>query len=78
MLLLLSLAIVLCCSRYLLVCAMVITYCYNLLLLLFLQAIFLVEEGALPEEVDQVIEDFGIPGGPFKIMDLSGNSTIYD
>ncbi len=37
-----------------------------------LKAGFLVEEGALPEKVDQVIEDFGIPIGPFKVGDLSG------
>ncbi|XP_069110960.1 peroxisomal bifunctional enzyme-like [Argopecten irradians] len=33
---------------------------------------FLVEEGALPWEVDQVMEDFGMPMGPFKVRDLSG------
>ena len=32
----------------------------------------MLEEGATPEEVDQVIEDFGIPIGPFKVGDLSG------
>lgn len=36
------------------------------------QAIFLVEEGASPQEVDQANEDFGMPIGPFKVRDLSG------
>lgn len=36
------------------------------------EAIFLVEEGASPQEVDQVNEDFGMPMGPFKVRDLSG------
>ncbi|XP_060073871.1 peroxisomal bifunctional enzyme-like [Ylistrum balloti] len=36
------------------------------------EATFLVEEGALPWEVDQVMEDFGMPMGPFKVRDLSG------
>ena len=38
----------------------------------YFQAAFLLEEGALPSEIDQVIEDFGIPIGPFKVGDLSG------
>lgn len=41
------------------------------------QAIFLVEEGASPQEVDRVNEDFGMPMGPFKVRDLSGNSSPY-
>ncbi|XP_022310490.2 peroxisomal bifunctional enzyme-like [Crassostrea virginica] len=36
------------------------------------EAIFLVEEGASPQEVDQANEDFGMPIGPFKVRDLSG------
>lgn len=36
------------------------------------EAVFCVEEGALPHEVDQVMEDFGIPLGPLKVADLSG------
>jgi len=37
------------------------------------EADFLVEEGALPQDVDQVMEDFGMPLGPFKVKDLAGN-----
>jgi 3-hydroxyacyl-CoA dehydrogenase len=36
------------------------------------QANFLLEEGALPHEVDQVIYDFGLPMGPFAMGDLAG------
>ena len=38
----------------------------------YFQAGFLIEEGALPHEVDQVMEDFGLPLGPLKLTDLSG------
>ena len=33
---------------------------------------FLVEEGASPLEVDSVMENLGLPMGPFKVNDLSG------
>ncbi len=36
------------------------------------QAAFLLEEGALPQQVDQVIYDFGFPMGPFAVGDLAG------
>lgn len=36
------------------------------------EATFLVEDGASPQEVDRVNEDFGMPMGPFKVRDLSG------
>ncbi|MFQ5955943.1 MAG: 3-hydroxyacyl-CoA dehydrogenase NAD-binding domain-containing protein, partial [Kiloniellales bacterium] len=36
------------------------------------QANFLLEEGALPQQVDQVIYDFGFPMGPFAMGDLAG------
>jgi len=36
------------------------------------QAGFLLEEGALPEQVDKVICDFGLPMGPFAMGDLAG------
>ena len=36
------------------------------------EANFLIEEGALPQQVDGVIEDFGFPMGPFAIGDLAG------
>ena len=37
------------------------------------QAGFLLEEGALPEQVDQAIEKFGFAMGPFRMGDLAGN-----
>ena len=42
------------------------------LMFLFFQAVFMVEEGCSPEQVDNVVENFGIPIGPFKVADLSG------
>ncbi len=37
------------------------------------QAGFLLEEGALPEQVDKAAEKFGFAMGPFRMGDLSGN-----
>ena len=42
------------------------------------EAQFCVEEGALPQQVDAVLEDFGFPLGIFKVGDLSGTSPIKD
>jgi 3-hydroxyacyl-CoA dehydrogenase len=36
------------------------------------QANFLLEEGALPEQVDKVIQDFGFAMGPFAVGDVAG------
>ena len=36
------------------------------------EAGFLLEEGALPQQVDKVIEDFGFAMGPFRVGDLAG------
>ena len=36
------------------------------------EANFLLEEGALPQRVDGVIEEFGFPMGPFAVGDLAG------
>ena len=36
------------------------------------QSNFLLEEGALPEQVDKAIYDFGFPMGPFGMGDLAG------
>ncbi len=36
------------------------------------EAAFLVEEGALPQDVDRVLTDFGFPMGPFAVSDLAG------
>ena len=37
------------------------------------QAFFLLEEGALPEQVDAAIEKFGFAMGPLRMSDLAGN-----
>lgn len=39
------------------------------------EAGFLLEEGALPIQVDKAIYDFGFPMGPFAMMDLAGNDV---
>ena len=36
------------------------------------QADFLLEEGALPSQIDRVIYDFGLPMGPYAMGDLAG------
>ncbi len=41
------------------------------------QAGFLLEEGALPEQVDRVIYEFGFPMGPFQMADLAGLDIGY-
>ena len=38
---------------------------------------FMVEEGALPWQVDKVIYDFGFPMGPFAMNDLAGVDVRY-
>lgn len=42
------------------------------------QAGFLLEEGALPEQVDKAIEGFGFAMGPFRMSDMAGNDVGYD
>ena len=37
----------------------------------------MVEEGALPEQIDRVMVDFGYPMGPFAVNDLSGLDVSY-
>jgi 3-hydroxyacyl-CoA dehydrogenase len=45
----------------------------------FVTEMFLMlEEGALPEQVDKVMIDFGYPMGPFAVSDLSGLDISYD
>jgi 3-hydroxyacyl-CoA dehydrogenase len=39
------------------------------------QAYFLLDEGALPEQVDRAIENFGFAMGPFRMSDLAGNDV---
>ncbi|MEC9368717.1 MAG: 3-hydroxyacyl-CoA dehydrogenase NAD-binding domain-containing protein [Pseudomonadota bacterium] len=41
------------------------------------QADFLLEQGALPQQVDKVIYDFGFPMGPFAMGDLAGLDVGY-
>jgi 3-hydroxyacyl-CoA dehydrogenase len=41
------------------------------------QAGFLLEEGALPQQVDQAIRAFGFPMGPFATGDLAGLDVSY-
>ncbi|KAF6384647.1 enoyl-CoA hydratase and 3-hydroxyacyl CoA dehydrogenase [Rhinolophus ferrumequinum] len=36
------------------------------------QTYFLLEDGSKPEEIDQVLEDFGFKMGPFRVSDLAG------
>ena len=38
----------------------------------------MLEEGALPEQVDKVMVDFGYPMGPFAVNDISGLDISYD
>ena len=38
----------------------------------------MIEEGALPEQIDKVMEEFGYPVGPFKVNDMSGLDVSYD
>jgi 3-hydroxyacyl-CoA dehydrogenase len=37
------------------------------------QALEMLEEGALPEQIDKAIEHFGFAMGPFRMSDLAGN-----
>ncbi|HQW08140.1 MAG TPA: 3-hydroxyacyl-CoA dehydrogenase NAD-binding domain-containing protein [Steroidobacteraceae bacterium] len=37
------------------------------------QMLFLLEEGALPKQVDAAMEKFGFAMGPFRVADLAGN-----
>ncbi|MBN1653406.1 MAG: enoyl-CoA hydratase/isomerase family protein [Deltaproteobacteria bacterium] len=41
------------------------------------ESMFLLEEGATPEQVDKVITDFGLPMGPFAMADLAGLDIGY-
>jgi 3-hydroxyacyl-CoA dehydrogenase len=38
----------------------------------------MIEEGALPEQIDKVMVDFGYPVGPFAVNDMSGLDISYD
>ncbi|HEV3104911.1 MAG TPA: 3-hydroxyacyl-CoA dehydrogenase NAD-binding domain-containing protein [Trinickia sp.] len=43
----------------------------------FCQALFMLEEGALPGQIDRAIERFGFAMGPFRMMDLAGNDISW-
>lgn len=43
----------------------------------FRQAEFLVEEGALPQQVDRVLVEFGLPMGLFTMSDMAGNDVSW-
>jgi 3-hydroxyacyl-CoA dehydrogenase len=41
------------------------------------QAMFLVDEGASPQQVDRALEAFGMAMGPFRMSDLTGNDVSW-
>ena len=41
------------------------------------EAMIMLEEGALPEQIDRVMVEFGYPMGPFAVSDLSGLDIAY-
>jgi len=50
----------------------------NRMLLPYLrEAYFVLEEGALPQQVDKAICDFGFPMGPFTMLDMAGLTVGY-
>ena len=42
------------------------------------EALFLVEEGALPADVDRVLTEFGFAMGPFAMTDMAGHDLAVD
>ncbi|HYC63820.1 MAG TPA: 3-hydroxyacyl-CoA dehydrogenase NAD-binding domain-containing protein, partial [Reyranellaceae bacterium] len=40
-----------------------------------IQSAYMLEEGALPQQIDKVLYDFGFPMGPFAMSDLAGNDV---
>jgi 3-hydroxyacyl-CoA dehydrogenase len=41
------------------------------------QALFLLEEGALPQQIDAALERWGMAMGPFRMFDLAGNDVSW-
>jgi len=39
----------------------------------FRQTSFLLDEGAMPQQIDRALENFGFAMGPFRVSDLAGN-----
>ena len=42
------------------------------------EMMLMLEEGALPQQIDKVMVDFGYPLGPFAVNDISGLDISYD
>ena len=40
-----------------------------------IQSAYMMEEGALPQQIDKVVYDYGFPMGPFAMSDLAGNDV---
>ena len=40
-----------------------------------IQSAYMMEEGALPQQIDKVVFDYGFPMGPFAMSDLAGNDV---
>jgi 3-hydroxyacyl-CoA dehydrogenase len=40
-----------------------------------IQSAYMLEEGALPHQIDKVVFDYGFPMGPFAMSDLAGNDV---
>jgi len=41
------------------------------------QAMFMLEEGALPQQIDSAMEKWGMAMGPFRMADLAGNDVSW-
>jgi len=41
------------------------------------QAMFMLEEGALPQQIDSALEKWGMAMGPFRMADLAGNDVSW-
>jgi len=41
------------------------------------QALFLLDEGALPSQIDKALEKFGMAMGPFRVADVIGNDVLW-
>ena len=41
------------------------------------QALFMLDEGALPQQVDSAVEKWGMAMGPFRMLDLAGNDVHW-
>ena len=42
------------------------------------QAMFLLDDGATPEEVDNALESWGLKMGPFAMVDMAGNDIFWE